>query len=134
VDKVVWVKEKLSFDLLDRKLIFFSINKRFANLPKSFFFCDLHASSSPNLFFQIDWPNVNTVQRSISPTFYVCLFSMLVLSAPFWQLCRSFSLVTFGFVIFCPKILYEKRARKMLMKLMAEVNFTQYFACIFLSI
>jgi len=36
----------------------------------------------------------------------------------------SFYLVTFGFVIFGSKILYEKRPRKMLMKLKAGVNST----------
>ncbi len=32
----------------------------------------------------------------------------------------SFCLITFGFVIFCTKILYKKRTRKMLMKLTAS--------------
>ncbi len=44
--------------------------------------------------------------------------------AAFQQLFGSFSLVTFGFVIFGAKILYEKCVCKTLMKLMARVNFT----------
>ncbi len=39
-----------------------------------------------------------------------------------WKQISNFSLITFGFVIFGTKILYQKRARKMLMKLTAGLN------------
>jgi len=42
----------------------------------------------------------------------------------------SFSLITFGFVIFGAKILYKKRARKTLMKLTAAMKHLFWYHCL----
>jgi len=65
-------------------------------------------------------PVVNFINILLLPFLYVSLFGSF--SAAFRQLFSSFSLVTFGFVIFGTKISYEKCVSKTLMKLTAGVN------------
>jgi hypothetical protein len=56
-----------------------------------------------------------------SHQFHQCFTNMFFVRKSFWQL---FSSYVFGFVIFGAKILYEKGARKVLMKLTPGVDFT----------
>jgi len=69
--------------------------------------------------------DVEEYQVSISPTFYAIIFWT---KARFWR--QNF--VRKCFVIFGAKILYEKCARKRLMKLTAGVNFTKLLWASFL--
>jgi len=66
--------------------------------------------------------------------FHQCFTHAFFVRKSFWHLFGSISLVTFSFVIFGAKILYENRAHKMLMKLTPRVNFINILGAAFVPV